>query len=304
MSLHPLSYDKPIRSLLAGAVFLTVALAVGRAARAEELLIGTSGTLADVGATKEKAALDMLQTFIKEETGMDNQILRQKDWRELAEKMTKGKLQIGVFQGIEFAWAQEKYPAVKPLVLSVNLYRYPVAYVVTKKDSAAKDFAGLAGQTISLPAANSDSYRFVEHECKSNGKDSKSFFSRVSEQKSIEDALDDVVDGVVNATAVDGAALQAYKRRKPGRFNQIKPVAHSQPLPPPVIAYTDASLSAAIRKKFRDSLLGAASKERGKTMLTLFHITGFEKVPADFDKVLAQARKTFPPSKSPATVRK
>ena len=43
--------------------------------------------------------------------------------RELADKMTKGELQLGVFQGYEFAWAQEKQPQLKPLALAVNVYR-------------------------------------------------------------------------------------------------------------------------------------------------------------------------------------
>jgi ABC-type phosphate/phosphonate transport system substrate-binding protein len=294
-----MSFNKPISRKQLHLIFISTALltailaAAGKAARAEELLIGTTGTLADVGVANEKAALDTLKAFIKDETGMENQIIRQKNWRELAEKMTKGKLQVGVFQGIEFAWAQEKYPAVKPLALAVNLYRYPVVYVVTKKDSSAKDFAGLKGQTISLPAANTAMTMFVEHECKRASKDAKSFFSKIVEQKNVEDALDDVVDGVVNATAMDGAALQAFKRRKPGRFNQLKQVAHSDPLPPAVIACCDATLSAETRTRFRNSLINAASKERGKTMLTLFRLTGVEAVPADFDKVLARTRKTF-----------
>jgi ABC-type phosphate/phosphonate transport system substrate-binding protein len=280
--------------LLAGACLTALFAGRAKAARADDLLIGSSGTLADTQEAKEKAALDTLQAFIKDETGMNNQILPQKNWRELADKMTSGKLQIGVFQGHEFAWVQEKYPKIKPLALAVNLYRYPEVYVVTKKASPAKDFAGLKGQTISLPVSNSSTRLFIDHECKKNGKDETSFFSKITEQKNVEDALDDVVDGVVAATAVDKAGLQSFKRRKPGRFNQLKEVAHSQPLPPPVVAYAEGSLSESTLQTFRKGLLDAARKERGKTMLTLFHMTGFDPVPADFDKVLARTRKMFP----------
>ena len=38
-----------------------------------------------------------------------------------------------------------------------------------------------------------------------------------------------------------------------------------------------------------------AKKEKGETMLTLFHLTGFERPPEDFGKVLAQTRKDYPP---------
>ena len=40
------------------------------------------------------------------------------------------------------------------------------------------------------------------------------------------------------------------------------------------------------------------SNHAGQTMLTLFKLTGFEPPPADFDKVLAETRKTYPPPAS------
>src|SRR5205823_14458272 len=103
------------------------------------------------------------------------------------------------------------------------------------------------------------------------------------------------VDGAVQAAVADRAALEAYKQRKPGRFKQIKEVAHSQPFPPPVVAYYGNYLDAATLKRFEDGLLGAAKKEKGQTTLTLFHLTGFERPAADFAKVLADSRKNYPP---------
>jgi len=48
------------------------------------------------------------------------------------------------------------------------------------------------------------------------------------------------------------------------------------------------------RERFRQGLLGAGQKDKGQTMLTLFRLTGFEAVPEDFGKVLAETRKTYP----------
>ena len=47
-------------------------------------------------------------------------------------------------------------------------------------------------------------------------------------------------------------------------------------------------------------LLGAAAKEKHQMTLSLFHWTGFEQVPADFDQVLAKTRKAYPPPPSSA----
>src|SRR5207237_7027310 len=127
---------------------------------------------------------------IKDETGFTNEIVRQKDWRELVDKMSKGDLHLGVFQGYEFAWAQEKQPQLKPLALAVNVYRYPVVYVVTQRDNAAKDFGGLQGQSISIPANGQRFLRvFVEHECQAQAKKPEEFFAKITSPENIEDAL-------------------------------------------------------------------------------------------------------------------
>jgi ABC-type phosphate/phosphonate transport system substrate-binding protein len=135
---------------------------------------------------------------------------------------------------------------------------------------------------------------FVERQAQAAGKKLDAFFSKVATKENAEDALDDVVDGVIQATVVDRAALEAYKRRKPGRFKQLKPAAESKPFPPVVVAYYGTNLDDATLRRFRDGLLGAAKKERGQMMLTLFRLTGFEPVPDDFGKVLAETRKNYP----------
>jgi ABC-type phosphate/phosphonate transport system substrate-binding protein len=272
-------------------------LLTARQSKVDVLRIGTSGSLTADRENKEKGALESLKNFIKEQTGLKNDIARQKDWRELTDKMAKGDLHIGVYQGFEFAWATENRPELKPLALSVNVYRYPIAYVVTRKDNQAKDFAALQGQSICLPDTGQAFLRlYLDSQTKGKGIDG--FFSKVTTQQGVEDALDDVVDGVVQAAAIDRAALEAYKQRKPGRFDKLKKVAESAPFPPAVIAYYDKVLDDATLKTFKDGLLGANKTEKGKAVLTEFHLTGFDAVPDDFAKVLADTRKEYPPPKA------
>ncbi len=259
------------------------------------LRIGTTGQL--TGRTtgpKEKAGLETLQKYIKDEDGLDNEILRQKDWRELADKLTKGQLHLGVFQGYEFAWARQRDPQLKALAIAVNVNRYPIGYVVTQRDDPAKDFAGLQGQSLALPASGQGFLSlYVNKQSEASGKSAETFFSKITTPDNVEDALDSVVDGKVQAVAIDQAALAAYKGRKPGRFKQLKPVAHSQPFPPVVVAYVDTVVDEGTREVFLKALFDASNNEKGQTLLTLFHLTGFEKVPEDFDKILAETAKEY-----------
>ena len=59
----------------------------------------------------------------------------------------------------------------------------------------------------------------------------------------------------------------------------------------------DNRLDQATLVRFRRGLLGANRKEKGQVLLTLFRLTGFEAAPANFDRMLAQTQKTFPPPK-------
>ena len=285
---------------LVALLVLSSTMVDGQQAKVEVLHIGTSGSLATAGGgDKEKSALESLKAFIKDETGLDNDIVREKDWRELLQKMAKGDLHLGVFQGYEFAWVQPDQPKLKPLALAVNRYIYPTAHVVTQKKSEAKKFADLQGQSLAIPATGQGYLRlFVEHECQAAGKRPEDFFSKITNAEDIEGAIDDVVDGVTQAMVVDRATLQAFKTRKPERFKNLTEVARSQPFPPPLVAYYGDVLDAATRKRFQNGLLNASKKDRGQTMLTLFRLTAFETPQDDFDKVLAETRKNYPPPAS------
>jgi ABC-type phosphate/phosphonate transport system substrate-binding protein len=282
---------------LAALLLIPGAAAHGQQGKTNVLRIGTSGTLTGTSGSREKAGLKTLRSFIKEETGLNNEIVRQKDWQELADKMASGDLQVGVFQGYEFAWAVARQPKLKPLAIAVNVYRYPVAYVVAPRDSKAKTFADLQGQSIAIPAVGENFLRlFVDRQSEANGQKADQFFSKITTPDNVEDALDAAVDGKVQAVVADRAALEAYRQRKPGRFKRLKEIAHSQPFPPPVVAYYDSTLDRTTLRRFKDGLLNAAKKETGQMLLTLFRLTGFQEVPDDFNEVLAATRKAYPPT--------
>jgi ABC-type phosphate/phosphonate transport system substrate-binding protein len=177
------------------------------------------------------------------------------------------------------------------------VYTYPTAYVVTNRNNKARSIGDLQGQTLAIPITGQRYLRlFVEREIQAKAKKApESFFSKITTPDNIEDALDDTVDGVVGAMAVDRAALEAFKRRKPARFKNLKEVAQSPPFPPTLVAYYGTHLDKATLERLRTGLLEANRKEKGETLLTMFRFTGFVDPPGDFDKVLAETRKLYPP---------
>jgi len=171
--------------------------------------------------------------------------------------------------------------------------------LVSRHDGPARDFAALQGKSVAIPSSAPRFLRmFVEVQAKGSGKTPDQFFAKITTPDNFEDALDDAVDGNVDGAVADRAALESFKRRKPGRFRQLKEVVHSEPFPPVVISHFNNVIDAATLTRFRLGLLNAAKKERGETVLTLFRITNFEAPPADFEQVLVATRKLYSPSDS------
>ena len=57
-----------------------------------------------------------------------------------------------------------------------------------------------------------------------------------------------------NAAVVDGAAIQCFNERNPGRAKKIKVVVSSEIFPPSVVAYRDGSLDTEVVRRFRDGM--------------------------------------------------
>ncbi len=282
---------------LAVLVCVACVSAFAESPRVEVLRIAATGTMTGKQEDpREKAGVTTLRQFIKDETGFNNEVTREKDWQALADQLKKGALQVGVFQGYEFAWAQERVPDLKALALAINFERYPVAHLLTRRDNSATEFASIKGQSLCLAEGSPPFLRlFLDRQCTASGKKAEDFFGKIARAENIEDALDDVVDGKIQATLIDGAAFDAYKQRKPGRFKRLKEVAQSPPFPPIVVAYYGPALDAATVARFKEGLLAAVKKQTGEMLLNLSRLTGFETVPEDFAKVLVQTRKAFPP---------
>ena len=260
------------------------------------LRVGATGTLTGKGdSPEEEAGVELMRAFLKEETGLNNAVAKEKDWQTLLAMLVKGQVHVVVFQGYEYAWAQERYPDLKPMALAINHFYYPTAHVLVRRDNAAKDFAGLVGQSVVLPAVNQEFVRlYIDRHCAAAGKPTESFFSKITVPDNAEDALDELIEGTAQVAIVEGVAMEAYRRRKPGRFSQIREVTRSEAFPPMVLAYYGSYLDPATLKSFRNGLLGAAQKRTGARLLMLSRLSSFENAPTGFDKVLAATRLAYP----------
>jgi ABC-type phosphate/phosphonate transport system substrate-binding protein len=288
------------------AVGLLVALALGipaLTARAEENLDGRAvqvglvrSLMRDTPEAMVPAVLHTFKALITSQTGLEGRLSVAGPPEELGRDLIDGKFQLGVFHGFEFAWARQACPKLKPLVLAINHDERLHAYLVVGKDFAATCLADLRGKTFALPRHSREHcHLYLERECLKGGEPFSRFFAKVSTPSNVEEALDLVATGRVAGTVVDSCFLQWYREQKPGRFAELKKIEESEAFPAAVIAYNPDTLDAATLDRLREGFLSASKNARGLKILGFCQITRFEVPPADFNGLLADIARSYPP---------
>jgi ABC-type phosphate/phosphonate transport system substrate-binding protein len=237
-----------------------------------------------------------LKVLMHAQTGVDGDLELAGDPISLAKKLKAHKVQLGVFHGFEFAWARQQCPELKPLVISVAQHRLMHAHLVVRKDSPVRTCGDLKGKVVSLPSiSRAHLHLFLERRCPAWGSDPKKFFAEVRRPSDPEDALDDVVDGVIAAAIVEREALDRFQQNKPARLNKLRVLQQSETFPASVIAYYPGGLDEATLKRMREGLISADKSPQSKDLLKMCRITNFEDIPADYEQLLAEIIKAYPP---------
>jgi ABC-type phosphate/phosphonate transport system substrate-binding protein len=262
----------------------------------EPVRIGMIGSLfRDIPQSTVLAMMQPLGAIMESQTGVRGELVPGGTAENVGKQLQEGKLQLAVFHGIEFAWAKQKYPELRPLVIAINQTRYLRAHVVVRADSKVASLADLRDKTLALPNQTREHcHIFLSRHCpdvKPN-----SFFSKTTNPPNTEEALDDIIDGTADATVVDGVSLDCFKRRKPGRAAKLRIVQTSEAFPAAVVAYRPGVLDETILKRFHDGMVNTSHTIMGRQMLTLWKLTGFEEVPEDYDRSLIDIVKVYPTS--------
>jgi ABC-type phosphate/phosphonate transport system substrate-binding protein len=250
----------------------------------------------DVPALLIPIGLRPMKALMESQTGVGGDLMPSGDYDKLARQLKDDEVQLGVFHGVEFAWAHEKYPTLKPLVIIVNGPAYLRAHLVVRADSKIASGANLKGKIVELPRMSSEHCRqFLEHRCCPTGELPEKFFAQVIGSSNAADALDDVVDDDAQGVVVDEVVYEAYQKSKPGRAAKLKTVQQSEAFPCAVMAYQPGVLSDRILDAFRDGLIAAKENPKAQTLLKANRVTGFEAVPSGYEKSLRDIAKAYPP---------
>src|SRR5262249_11203413 len=187
-------------SLLTMAAVAVVILAgtANGADKPQTLRIGISGLMfREVPEATAKQALETLRSLIQTQTGYASEFTIEDDINTLGNRLMKDKLDFVVFVGYEFAWVQKKQAKLQPLVIAVNRENQLFAELIVRHDAKASKWADLQGQRLALPTGSRPHCRlYVDRRCAALKKTPEAFFAKMTTPENVEDALDDVVDGI------------------------------------------------------------------------------------------------------------
>ncbi|MGH7226234.1 MAG: phosphate/phosphite/phosphonate ABC transporter substrate-binding protein [Gemmataceae bacterium] len=235
------------------------------------------------------------KSLLEVQTGMRGQLLPGGDAQHLAQRLKAGEAHLGIFHGVEFAWAKAKIPQLKPLLIAVNKQPFLRAHLLVRADGAIQSVDDLKGCVVALPNLSREHcWLFLERRCVPSGQTAAKFFSRVSRPRDACYAIDDVIDGATGAAVIDDADLAAYRVRYPEYFAKVKVLLRSEAFPCAVIAYYPGTLNENLLEQFRAGMLAAKDSRQGRQMMQMCRITSFEPVPNDFDKMLDDIAKAYP----------
>lgn len=231
--------------------------------------------------------------LMKAQTGLPGEVANEPDSMSVADKLDSGKLQLGVFLGHEFAWAQQKYPKLEAIVCAVPRPKEVQAFILVRHDCKATTLADLKGTKLAM-ATNSRDHSKLFFEKRRNDEMAGSTFCSTDKVTTVHDAIHKILDGESDVTVVDSAAWNYFQKLYPGASQNLKILSRSEVFPPTVIAYKKDALSDAKSKAIRDGLVTAHDNSRLVKLMNMIRIDRFDVVPAGYAEAVKACLKSYP----------
>ncbi len=219
-------------------------------------------------------------------------------WQERELMIDTGQVQMGWICSLPYVWKADRQPPLVELIAApvMSALRYqnsPVYFsdVIVLKESSMRRFLDLRGARWAYNEPHSHSgyniarWRLAELE-EYNG-----FFGRVVAAGSHQNAIEMVITGQVDASAIDSTVLETEIRDRPELLELLRVIEVLGPSPiPPFVA--SLSTPVELRNRLREALLKMHLHPAGQAFLSAYHLSHFAAVvDADYDIIRDMERK-------------
>jgi phosphonate transport system substrate-binding protein len=208
-----------------------------------------------------------------------------------------GEAHIGVICGLPYVWKVDRSEPLVELLAAPVMQRprygdRPIYFsdVVVRADSPFRNFADLRGASWAYNEPGSQSgYNLTRCHLASLGERS-GYFGRVVESGAHQSSIDMVIDGVVNASAIDSSVLELEFELRPmlAGFVRVIHTLGPSPVPPAVVSI---KVPTGVRRTLRHVLLTMHHEPSGREILARAGIVRFTSVSdRDYDPIRRMAR--------------
>jgi phosphonate transport system substrate-binding protein len=238
-----------------------------------------------------------ITSYIAERLGVSADFVAEIPWQERESRLDAGQIQVAWICGLPYVRkVGQPEPRIEllaaPVMRGTRYGGKPVYFsdVVVRRDSRFTAFTDLRGASWAYNEPGSHSgYNVVCYHLARLGEASQ-YFGRVFESGAHQVSLQMILDGRIDASAIDSTVLEQEFRREPALRSRVRIVDTLGPSPiPPWVILKD--LPQDLRSSLRELLLGMHRDAEGRAVLARGYMTRFARVKdTDYDAIRDMAR--------------
>lgn len=248
-------------------------------------------------APNQDAAGQVLSQYVGRELDLTAEFVANPAWPEREAALDSGAVQVGWICGLPYIWkADRPDPLVELLAAPVYPGRrygnQPIYFsdVIVRADSTFESFADLRGVSWAYNEPHSHSgYNVSRYHLASLG-ETGDYFGRVVEAGTHQTALQMVLSGRIDASAIDSTVLENEMAAQPELHDQLRILTILGPSPgPPWVVST--RVPAQLRAQIRSAMLAMEQSEAGLAALEQMGLRRFAAVvDRDYDAIREMER--------------
>jgi phosphonate transport system substrate-binding protein len=214
-----------------------------------------------------------LSDYIGSALSIPTQFVSNLSWQAREAALDAGNIQVGWICGLPYIWKADRNPPLVNLlaapVMSGSRYLGKPVYfsdVVVRRESPYLSFLDLRGKTWAYNEPHSHSgFNITRFKLASIG-EPRSYFSRVIAAGSHQRALEYILSGEVDASAIDSTVLETELVQDPGLRDRIRIIDSFGPSPIPPWVVTPR-LPEELRSRIQQALLEMHLNPHGQEIL-------------------------------------
>jgi phosphonate transport system substrate-binding protein len=244
--------------------------------------------LTPVFLSNDLELLTKLRSYLARSTGREVQLVQRRTYEEITSLLVSGQLDAAWICGFPFAAYREQLSLVAvPVWNGKPLYQ---SYLIARARRGARRIEMLSGDVHAFSDPNSNSgYLVTAAELAAMGRRPSDFFRQIVFTYSHRNVVRAVASGLTQSGSVDGYVWDVMAEIEPELTGRTEIVRRSEWLGFPPIACPRSLAGSDVVLALKQALLGMASDDDGRRVLSLLRLDGFSNEEASlFDAIAAK----------------